>query len=468
MRLFRKLLLQHVIVILCVVLILSVVLSIVIENALYKQKIQDLKQLGTSLLRPGNQSLWEDSRSFKKLARLFRQNQIYLVRLGLDGRALDQEAVSIPDSIWREVKKNTIAEGKEKFGKRSVTWVVILHDKGALLLYSPIEGLAKTILQVRIAILLTALVVFVCSIAISGWFSRKLVRRIEAIRFVSQKIGEGEYQHRVPVPGDQADEITDLVQDMNQMAEQLEISQRELKRFEKNRQQFLLDLSHELRTPLTSIRGWLEALQKGYVATEEKEQVYSRMEKEIQRLIRLIQELMDLEKIRAGKIELQRDWYAVRDVFEFVCDQFQWLAEEKGLTLRMEIMGDPEPYVYVDYDRMQQIIGNLVKNAIQFTEKGEIVLGAKGDLTQTVIWVKDTGIGIPQEDLQKIWERFFKVDPSRARRGNETGLGLAIVKQLVEAHQGKIEVESEPGKGTTFTILLPLPHNNRNFVPDLS
>jgi signal transduction histidine kinase len=164
---------------------------------------------------------------------------------------------------------------------------------------------------------------------------------------------------------------------------------------------------------------------------------------------------MDLEKIRAGKVELAKGVYPVRELFELVADQLAWMAEEKGLTIRIDLAAGEEPQICGDYDRLLQILVNLVKNGIQFTEAGEITLSARQEAGGTTVTVRDTGIGMTKEELERMWERFFKADPSRARRGGETGLGLAIVKQLVEAHGGHIFAESEPGRGTAVTFILP-------------
>jgi signal transduction histidine kinase len=237
------------------------------------------------------------------------------------------------------------------------------------------------------------------------------------------------------------------------MAERLAVWEKEIRQFELRRQQFVSDVSHELRTPLTSIRGWLEGLESSLVTEEERMRAVASMKRETMRLIRLINELLDLEKIRAGKIELKQEQIPIAEVLEIVAEQLGPVAEEKGL--RLEIDAPRDLMVTADYDRLMQILINLVKNGLQFTERGWVRVTADKTDDGTRIRVEDTGIGMTEEQLARIWDRFFKADPSRSRQGGETGLGLAIVRQLVKAHGGRIWVDSTPEKGTCFTIWLP-------------
>jgi signal transduction histidine kinase len=477
MSLFRRMFLGHFVVLLVAVLLLSFLLTFVVENTLYRQKRADLLELAVPIAREFDREGTNDLRFVSRLNRLLNESRIHLVVLDEQLRpvyASDRIAgrIRLPEDVVKEIREGKRVEGMRRLLKRPVTWVAVPRgkngEKGAVLLYSPVEGTVRAIRQTRLALLLAALVSLLVSLAISGWFSGKLARRISRLRIGTRRIQEGDLSARIPEEGKANDEIALLAHDFNSMAKELERTHRELQLFEENRRQFILDLSHELRTPLTSIRGWLEALRKDFVPDGEKPRIYANMERELLRLIRLIQELMDLEKIRAGKVELKKGVYPVRDLFELVADQLMWMAEEKGLSIRIDLPEPEKPLVYGDYDRLLQILVNLVKNGIQFTEQGSITLSASQTEQETVIRVRDTGIGMTPEELERIWDRFFKADPSRARRGGETGLGLAIVKQLAEAHGGRITAESEPGKGTCFTLVLPFSPERHNDVHLLS
>lgn len=465
MSLFKRMFLGHLTVLLIAVFIMSVLLTIVLENLLYQQKVRMLKEIGTPIAKQVQEKKRLDRIFYRRLETLLQQSRIQLAIVDENNQPVFQtlslkEKFHLPRDVFEQIRQGETVEGKRELLRRQVTWVVIPRGEhgqnGAVILYSPVEGVQKAIRRTRFVLCIAALVSLLVSLAISTWFSRGIADRIQRLREGTKRIRTGDYEARVQSQAKNGDEINDLAYDFNQMAEQLEKTHLELKTFEQNRQQFILDLSHELRTPLTSIRGWLEALQKNYVEETEKQRVYTNMEMETMRLIRLIQELMDLEKIRAGKVELDKKQYLVRDLFELVADQLMWMAEEKRLTIRLDLPSGKEPVVYGDYDRLLQVLVNLVKNGIQFTNQGEIVLSARQTSAYTQIIVRDTGMGMEKEDLQRIWDRFFKVDAARARQGGETGLGLAIVKQLVEAHGGEISVESEPGKGTCFTLFFPI------------
>ena len=251
------------------------------------------------------------------------------------------------------------------------------------------------------------------------------------------------------------DEIGTLGEDFNMMANRLQRSREEIDRLEKRRRQFIADVSHELKTPLTTIRGLVEWLNTADVPAEEKEKCYALITDETKRMLRLVNENMDYEKIRSNQITLQKFHYPLIDTFEVIKEQLNRMAEEKNNQLIVEV--NPDQKVYADYDRLIQILVNITKNAIQFTEGGRIVLRGKEEDGETIIEVEDTGVGIAPEEVKHIWERFYKADISRTTTPyGEYGLGLSIVKQLVDLHEGQIDLKSEKYKGTTFTIRLPL------------
>jgi signal transduction histidine kinase len=246
-----------------------------------------------------------------------------------------------------------------------------------------------------------------------------------------------------------------MAQTINVMAEKLEKVEQERHHLEQVRNDFLANISHELRTPLTAMQGFLEALQDGLVEDEEaRQKYYAVMYSETMQVNRLVDDLMDLMKLENNEVNLARFPVDVAEVLNKVAFSFRAEAEEKGIRINVEI-AEELPRIYADKDRVAQILKNLVKNAVKFTEAGEIRLSAVVDEQWVQIKVADTGIGIAADDLHRIWERFFKVDRGRSKNNKGTGLGLAIVKELVELHEGKWRVESVPAEGSTFTIWLP-------------
>jgi len=228
-----------------------------------------------------------------------------------------------------------------------------------------------------------------------------------------------------------------------------------LKRLENLRREFVANVSHELKTPLTSIKGYTETLLEGALedashAREFTQAIYEQSE----RLGSLIDDLLDLSRIESGRMELRIENFELKPFVQEVLRPMDPIVEKKRLKLENRIPGTLT--VKADPPKVRQILMNLLDNAVKYTpEKGEIVVEASPFSGGVQVKVQDTGIGIPEEDLSRLFERFYRVDKARSRELGGTGLGLAIVKHLVQAHGGKVWVESILGKGSTFYFTLP-------------
>ncbi|WP_258359610.1 cell wall metabolism sensor histidine kinase WalK [Moorella sulfitireducens (nom. illeg.)] len=229
------------------------------------------------------------------------------------------------------------------------------------------------------------------------------------------------------------------------------------KQLDQLRREFLASVSHELRTPLSFIQGYAEALADGMASSEKERQEYSGIIlAEARRLRRLIEDLFDLNKMAAGHLALDLAPIAMGELLTRVARKYQPLLADQNLSLTMEI-APSLPLIKGDAVRLEQVVINLLDNARHHTPAGgKITIAATQVGTELKVSIADTGHGIPPEDLPYIWERFYKVDKSRSRRDGGSGLGLAIVKSLVEAHGGRVEVESTPGKGSIFSFFLPV------------
>jgi signal transduction histidine kinase len=213
----------------------------------------------------------------------------------------------------------------------------------------------------------------------------------------------------------------------------------------------MADVSHEMRTPLTTISGVIEGLKNDMIPEEDKERGINLVNQEAKRLIRLVNENLDYDKIRSNQIQLFREDIQLLEILEIIQEQLSILAEEKNDQILVDVA--PDVFVNADYDRLIQILINITKNSIQFTSDGTIWLRGRKQENETIIEVEDTGIGIDPKDVENIWHRFYKADISRTSNPyGEFGLGLSIVKQLVLLHNGEIDVFSEEGKGTKFII----------------
>ncbi len=227
------------------------------------------------------------------------------------------------------------------------------------------------------------------------------------------------------------------------------------RRLEAVRRDFVANVSHELRTPLTVISGFVETLQDDDLPPALRKQFLGMAEGNVQRMQRIVDDLLDLSRIESGgwlpnPVELEVATLATEVVLPM-----QAAAHEKGVALRVDVAFDART-IYADPTAVRQILSNLTENALRHTLTGEIVVVSSLEEGGTWLGVRDTGIGISADHLPRIFERFYRADPSRSREAGGTGLGLAIVRHLAEAHGGKVKAESEPGLGTTIAVWLPL------------
>jgi len=227
-----------------------------------------------------------------------------------------------------------------------------------------------------------------------------------------------------------------------------------LRRLETVRRDFVSNLSHELRTPLASLRALAETLQDGALDDPPAARRFvDQIQIEVDALTQMVNELLELSKIESGRFSLDRSPVAAYDLLASASQRMQLQAERADLSLRVECANDL-PTVQIDSQRLEQVLVNLIHNAVKFTRPGgEIVLFAQPDDGSIRFAVRDTGVGIPADEVPRIFERFYRVDKSRT--GNGTGLGLSIAKHIVEAHGGKIWVESREGTGSTFYFTIP-------------
>ncbi|MFG6148653.1 ATP-binding protein [Halobacillus sp. B23F22_1] len=231
----------------------------------------------------------------------------------------------------------------------------------------------------------------------------------------------------------------------------------EERRLDKLRKDFIANVSHELRTPISMLQGYSEAIVDDIAESrEDKNELAAIIHDESLRIGRLVNELLDLARMEAGHISLRVEEIEVEPFVEKVLRKFKGLADEKQVKLEHHISVN-EPFIRIDADRIEQVLTNLIDNAIRHTSvKGYVSVDVKTD-KELFIQVTDSGYGIPDEDLPFIFERFYKADKSRKRESSQkgTGLGLAIAKNIVEAHKGNIQVHSKINEGTTFTVQIP-------------
>lgn len=324
--------------------------------------------------------------------------------------------------------------------------------KGYVALASPMSRIQTEVRELRNSMFIAFGAVIIIGIMMSFVFANYQTRRINKLRKATHKISEGDFDVKLPV--ESRDEFDDLMKDFNNMARSLRESEKEVERQENVRRQFMMDVAHEMRTPLTTMNGLLDGLKYNMVPESRRGRSLELISSETQRLIRLVNENLDYEKIRSNQIVLVQHRFAGIGAIQTVVEQIRELAKVKNNILRYEC--DTDFSVYADYDRFVQILVNITKNANQFTDNGEILVKAWNEGKKAIVEISDTGIGIDESEIKEIWERFYKADVSRkSTKYGESGLGLAIVKSLVDSHRGKISVKSEVGKGTTFRVVFP-------------
>ncbi|MCA9928324.1 MAG: HAMP domain-containing histidine kinase, partial [Anaerolineales bacterium] len=276
--------------------------------------------------------------------------------------------------------------------------------------------------------------------------ARTISRPVQEMTAATERVAQGDLGHQVPVRT--KDEIGKLAASFNKMSADLAQSTR-------LRRQMTADIAHDLRTPLSIILGYTEALSDGKMAADAD--ILHVMHDKAKQLQRLVEDLRTLALADAGELSLIRRLVEPQMMLEHTALAHMVQAEAQNVSLHVEV--DPDtPTIYVDRERMGQVLGNLVSNALRYTPNGgRITLGASSDGAQVTLRVADTGAGIAAEDLPHIFDRFYRVDKSRHNPSNESGLGLAIAKSIVQVHGGEITAVSDgPGYGTTFFIYLPI------------
>jgi signal transduction histidine kinase len=286
---------------------------------------------------------------------------------------------------------------------------------------------------------------------LSYWVSRRIVQPLTQIEQITQQFAAGKLDKRLPPS--EIPEINQLAISFNRMAVSLED-------VEHRRRELVSDLTHELRTPLTVLRGYLEELAEERI--EPTPIVYRKLGKETKRLERLIIDLQELSQAEAGYLPIVLQTVNLRPLLESLVEKFSDQVWDEDLKLYLDCPKQL-PTVIADIDRVEQILVNLLGNALKYTETGTILVRTWVDSSEFKalaprLWiaVTDTGIGIAPEDLPHVFERFWRADKSRNQHTGGTGIGLAICQRLVELQGGEIEVESQPGMGSTFRFYLPL------------
>ncbi|HTK82897.1 MAG TPA: ATP-binding protein [Bacteroidota bacterium] len=317
----------------------------------------------------------------------------------------------------------------------------------------PLLRIDQTMADIRSKIMITGviclIVAILLSVLVSGWISRPANEMVA----IAKEIQEGNLERRIPIRS--KDELGILGETLNSMVEKLNEDIKKLRTLERVRSEFLGNVSHELRTPIFAVQGMLETLLNGAIDDKEVNKDFvERALKNTQNLNALLGDLIEISRIESGEMKMSFRYFDLGDFLRQAALELQPIAEQQHVTLHA--LPSQEPYqVYGDKERLNQVLTNLIGNAIKYNKPGGTVhLSAEALDGSVRISVTDTGIGVAAEHLSRIFERFYRVDKERSRETGGTGLGLAIVKHIIEAHGGKVEVESAVGRGSVFSFTL--------------
>jgi len=318
---------------------------------------------------------------------------------------------------------------------------------GVLLLSSPIQDMMQRLTSLQSRMAMYFLIAAAAAMMIALIVSRVITKPIVALTRSIQRMGRGDLSVRVPVKG--SGELRKLAETFNVMSEKLEM-------LDKSRNQFVSNASHELKTPLATMKILLEnIIYQPDMDVEVRTDFLSDINREINRLNLIISDLLTLVSMDSKSMRLNRETFKFADVVTDVTHRLSLVAEKRRQEIKLQLADSCE--MYADCAKLTQVVYNILDNAIKYTPEGGLIkvrLIRSG--RDAILSVSDNGPGIPKEDQPHIFDRFYRVDKARSRDTGGTGLGLSIVNQLVLMHGGSVSVQSEEGKGSTFTVELPI------------
>ncbi len=360
---------------------------------------------------------------------------------------IDSRNIVVGDSsealLGRALDPQSLQEGRaalvyNRFGERG--WLLIdpspLPD-------SPASPEPEGPLSINRYLIWSGMLAGALALGLTFFFSWRLLAPVVALSRAAEGVARRDFSQRVKVTS--KDEIGDLARTFNTMTE-------ELGNTEQVRRNMVADVAHELRTPLSNIQGLVEAMRDGLVKPDDA--TLDSIHEEVTLLARLVEDLQELALAESGQLPLHMQQCDLGEIVRRAVLGIQPQAEMKGIAVKAEVAG-PAPVVG-DTERLGQVVRNLLSNAVKYTDAGGQVVATVADRGGEVeVSVQDTGIGIAQEDLSHVFDRFYRVDKSRTRATGGTGLGLTIARELVRAHGGRIDARSEVGQGSTFYFVIP-------------
>jgi heavy metal sensor kinase len=341
----------------------------------------------------------------------------------------------------------TIGQGEDSF--RVLVRPVLVDGAviGAIEVGLPREDLVETV-DGLISIIIFAIPLTLIAATAGGWLlARRALQPVDLMTSLAREISAEDLSRRLDMKLPD-DEFGRLARTLDNMIARLDIA------FQRQRQ-FTADASHELRTPLTAMKGHLDVTRERPRSVEEYQDALDRIDREVDRMTKLVQRLLVLARADSGQIPVEFEFISASQLVEAATEQHALQASQQGVNLTTT--PGPDVTLSVDQSLMLQLLMNLIDNALRHTSPGDSVdVRWSRSGNQIAIEVEDTGTGIDEDDLPHIFERFYRADRARSRREGSAGLGLAISRWIAQAHGGSISVQSEPGRGSCFTVHLPV------------
>ena len=318
---------------------------------------------------------------------------------------------------------------------------------GVLVMIASVQDTVDSLMYIRDQMLGIFGVALAVVLVLAGVISRIVTRPVAELSAGIERMSKGDYSRRVHVPG--KGEMAQLAAAFNQMSEQVH-------NLDEARNQFVSNASHELKTPLATMKILVESMiYQDDMPTELRQEFLTDINKEIDRLSSVVGDLLTLVHIDSHKLRLRREMMVFADTVRESVKRLQPLAQKRGQEIVMDVTDSCE--MFADPGKLAQVCYNIIENGIKYTpDGGKITVTLHRMGRDAVLEISDTGVGIPADDVAHVFDRFYRVDKARSRDTGGTGLGLSIVQQIVRLHAGSVTVQSEQGKGTTFTVQLPV------------
>ncbi|HAL56173.1 MAG TPA: hypothetical protein DCP63_06800 [Bacteroidetes bacterium] len=472
-----KITLTYILLSLVVVSLLGFVLSYEIEKYFYQRLLSQLQTEAATIDETLKDSIRHGEslqRSVAHLHTLSSTSKFRITLIDASGRVLFESWVadSLIPALENHADRKEVVQAREagagsdrrhsKSTGEDLVYVAlrvnrqqyegsIFPELGFVRVAVSLREVTEAVGEIRLNVFGAATIVLLVMTIVSQFLAYRISKPLIEISEAVRDIKAGNLNRRLPIRSD--DEIGRLAELINSMTETVRDDIEQLKKLERVRSEFLGNVSHELRTPIFSLKGFLETLLDG--ALDDKNVNRSFVERaynHASRLDSLLSDLIDISRIESGEMKMSFRYFDITAYLRHLADDLTHEASKKNQTLTLN-MPSKEVVVYGDKERLTQALGNILDNAIKYSQAGATIIVSVVENEETVsISVSDSGPGISAEHLPRVFERFYRVDKTRSRDVGGTGLGLAITKHIVEAHGSKIGIESEVGKGTTFSF----------------